>query len=69
MDQNQIDEQFFLQLKGLCAAFGWVLAINDQRDGVEGVILGNPDYVESILTESEDFEEYTMYAPGLEGGH
>lgn len=60
-------ENFFIELRKLCADQGFVMALNDEEDAVPGIVIGTMGYVESILTSSESFEEYAIYAPAQEG--
>lgn len=56
-------EVFFAQLKALCSECGWVMAVNDESDGVLGVVIGQMDYVDAVLEGAEDFDEYSVYSP------
>jgi len=60
---DEVSQEFFFELKFFCEKYGWVMALNEEKDGVSGVIIGKLRYIESVLEEEEDFSEYSVFSP------
>jgi hypothetical protein len=62
MDKDA-SEQFFAHIGAICSAYNWVIGINVEKDGLDGIIMGTQDYVTRVIEENESFAEYSMYSP------
>lgn len=63
MDLNET-EVLLEQLKDICTRLGWSLAIDMSGDTVDGMIIGQDEYMDSVFSGDEDYEDYDYYSPG-----
>jgi len=53
-------EQLIIDIQMACQELGWQIAM-ENKDRVNGLLIGNPDYVEETLRELPNGEEYEIW--------
>lgn len=56
------------ELKDLCYRIGWKMAIDIEKDGIHGVILGGEDYIDNIVSGEEEYDGYAVFSPEVDYG-
>lgn len=72
MDNDEKSPEDFLdEIKRACTALGWEVGMNEVQPGVRGLIIGQRKFVEEVVEQLGDFEEYEIYeiAPEDAGLH
>lgn len=56
-------EQCIDELRQVCTALGWVIGLDESEDGiyVSGLVIGTEEYVEGILDQLEEKDNYAIY--------
>jgi hypothetical protein len=65
MKNERTAEDIFLELAERCAELEWYTAFKD-ADSINGIITGTADYVQEILNDLPDGDEYEVYHHGSE---
>lgn len=60
--KQEISENFFGELKQICDKYGWALALDYQKDGISGVVIGKNHFINDIISGKEDFSKYTVFS-------
>lgn len=56
-------EELLMKLREICLKLGWDMAMDEGQDNVKGMIIGKEEFIENIVNEYEDFDEYVVYSP------
>lgn len=57
-------EEIVDDIQKACKALGWHIAMDESKPGILGLIIGQAGYVEKVVTELSDQENYSIYAVG-----
>lgn len=60
----EVPEEILSKITALCAELGWLVAMDDNKDTVSGVIIGTPDYIFNTVDQLTDPSTYTVYEHG-----
>lgn len=56
-------EEIIQDIREACESLGWNIAMNEASNTVYGLIIGQFDYVEEIVEQIHDMDEYSIYSP------
>jgi len=55
-------EEIVNDIQEACKLLGWNLAMNESSPGIRGLVIGQPDFVEEVISSLEDSEDFAIYA-------
>lgn len=55
-------EQYVHDIQEACAHLGWCIAMDDSKKEISGLVIGNLDYVNKLLKQIINGEEYDIWA-------
>lgn len=61
-EEEKTAEEYVIDIQKACASLGWVIAMNGHKDGVKGLVIGRADYINEIVDQLENHEEYEIWA-------
>lgn len=56
-------EEIIQDIREACESLGWNIAMNESSNTVRGLVIGQFDYVEEIVEQIQDTDEYSIYSP------
>jgi predicted sulfurtransferase len=59
-------EDIVNQIQEACKLLGWNIALNESAEGVKGLVIGQAEYVNEVVAQLDDMDDYTMYEPDIE---
>jgi endonuclease III-like uncharacterized protein len=59
-------EEVVNEIRTACAALGWHIGLDESDETVSGLIIGQEQYVEKVLEQLEDMENYGIFDAGVE---
>lgn len=59
-------EEIFDLIREACAKLGWDIAMDMSHPGITGAILGIREYVDSIVSQLNEEENYDIYSQNTE---
>ena len=60
-DEDKTPEQHVLDIQKACSYLNWVIAMNDEDTGVKGLIIGNEKFVQEILEQLNNTNEFEFW--------
>ena len=65
---DKTPEEFVLDIQESCSKLTWCIAINEKEEGVHGLIIGNAKYIQKIVSQLDDGDEYdVLISPSIAG--
>ena len=61
-------EDYIYQIQEACAALGWVIAMNDENEHVQGLVIGTQEFVTELVENLNDSFEVWEKAEGSDEG-
>lgn len=55
-------EDIVNEIQEACSLLGWHISMNESQDTVRGLIIGQAQYVQEVIAQLEDNEEYSVYS-------
>jgi len=55
-------EEIVIDIQDACKELGWQIAMNDSSSGISGLIIGQQEYVENVVGQLEDIDEYSIFS-------
>lgn len=55
-------EEIVDDIQNCCKLLGWNIAMNESSSIIKGLVIGQLEYVEKIVSSLEDSDEYSIYA-------
>jgi hypothetical protein len=62
--EEQTPEDFINQIRDACAALNWQIAMDDSKNLITGLIIGEEEHVTGILEQLVEGDEYSIYTAG-----
>lgn len=56
-------EDIINDIRDACESLGWNIAMNESSNTIRGLVIGQFDYVEEVVDQIHDTEEYSIYSP------
>lgn len=56
-------EEIINDIRESCESLGWNIAMNESSNTIRGLVIGQFDYVEEVVDQIHDTEEYSIYSP------
>lgn len=63
---DRTPEEIIDDIQKACASLGWNVSFDESSPGITGLIIGQPEYVEDVVANLPNGEEYVIYASGSE---
>ena len=55
-------EEIVDEIQKACKELGWNISMDESKSGIHGLIIGTGNYVEKIVSQLEDQDNYSIYA-------
>ena len=62
--RSKTPEEIVNDIRTACAALGWAIGMDESDTHVSGLVIGQTNYVEGLLNQIDDMENYGVFDPG-----
>ena len=63
---SKTPEQLVLDIQDACKELGWHIGMDESESGVRGLVIGDFDYVNEIVEQLNEVDNYSIYSNGEE---
>lgn len=60
--KDKTPEEFVQDIQEACSKLGWHIAMNDSNSTVQGLIIGNAEFLDNVVQDLSNGDEYSIFA-------